>query len=205
MNARLSNLSPEQIRNKLALRDHGPYIFPNPEILVPGPTRPAAVLVPMIRKASGWELLFIRRTQVDGDPHSGQVAFPGGRMDPADKSPAATAIREANEEIGLGVEDIEILGDLEYMVTISNYKLTPIVALIRNWPLPLARQEAEVDRIFPIPLNWLAEKINLREEMRDLPQANLNIPVYYFNEFDGELLWGVTAHIVVNLVDALSS
>jgi 8-oxo-dGTP pyrophosphatase MutT (NUDIX family) len=200
----LDSLSATEIKSKLDQHQGVPYLFPNPELYVKGPARDAAVLIPLIRSENNWELLFIRRTKVDGDPHSGQVAFPGGRRDEDDRSVQENATREAREEIGVQADEIEILGKLEHMVTISNYKLTPIVGWLKNWPISLIAQETEVARIFQIPLTWLANADNLRIENREIRGSDLKTPIYYFEEFDGEKLWGVTAHIVVNFLRALS-
>ena len=202
MKSRIKQLSNAAIRQSLKQRSVEPYLFPEPEIFVKGPARPAAVLIPLLDNGGAWELLFIRRTQVEGDPHSGQVAFPGGRMDARDRDPQATALRETEEEIALAPERIEVLGQLEYMLTISNYKLTPVVGVL-PWPVDLVPQPAEVERIFTIPLEWLAEPRHHRIEQRSLPNSKDAHPVIYFNEHDGELLWGVTAHIVLNFLQAL--
>jgi 8-oxo-dGTP pyrophosphatase MutT (NUDIX family) len=106
--------------------------------------------MPLIQNQGKWELLFIRRTKVDDDQHSGQVAFPGGRADKEDKNPVETALRETQEEIGVQESAIEILGQLEYMITISNYKVTPIIGEMQ-WPIDLHAQATEVERIFSIP------------------------------------------------------
>lgn len=197
------NINPDFIRKQLINRKADPYIFPEAEIFVPGPPRPAAVLIPLIKHQGEWELLFIRRTKVEGDQHSGQVAFPGGRKDKSDRDAIATALRESKEEIGVKAASIDVLGQLEYMVTISNYKVTPVVGHMQ-WPVKLAAQAREVERIFCIPLAWLAEKENHRIENRSNDGSSQSHPVIYFNDFDGEMLWGVTAHIVLNFLDALS-
>jgi hypothetical protein len=88
------------------------------------------------------------------------------------------------------------------MVTISNYKVTPIVAKIA-WPIDLFPQPSEVEKIFTIPLSWLAKGDNHRTESRSLPESSENHPVIYFKEYDGQLLWGVTAHIVLNFLEAI--
>ena len=198
------SINPEFIRKQLINRKADPYIFPDSEFFVPGPPRPAAVLIPLIKKNGDWELLFIRRTKVEGDHHSGQVAFPGGRTDDNDPDPETTALRETQEEIGVKASSIDVLGQLEYMVTISNYKVTPVVGHMQ-WPIKLSAQKNEVDRIFSIPLAWLTDKKNHRIEKRKIDKSSQSHPVIYFNEYDGESLWGVTAHIVLNFLEALSS
>ncbi len=204
MFADIDKINAEFVRNQLAQRKAQPYIFPEAEVFVPGPARPAAVLIPLIRIENKWELLFIRRSVVDGDQHSGQVAFPGGRKDKGDGSPSDTAIRETGEEIGVEASAIEILGELEYMITISNYKVTPIIGIM-EWPLELRPQTSEVERVFSIPLGWLADDSNRRTEFRQISKVPEKQPVIYFKEYDGEILWGVTAHIVSNFLDALKN
>lgn len=203
MFANIGKIQPEFIRKQLNNRKADPYLFPEPELFEPGPPRPAAVLIPLIENQANWELLFIRRSIVESDHHSGQVAFPGGQTDKGDTGPVATALREAHEEIGVGAESIDILGKLEYMVTISNYKVTPVVGHMQ-WPAALKPQTTEVERIFSIPLAWLANKANHRIEQRNLPDEISTHPVVYFEEYDSETLWGVTAHIVLNFIEALS-
>jgi 8-oxo-dGTP pyrophosphatase MutT (NUDIX family) len=168
---------------------------------MPASPRPAAVLIPFLRVSDAWHILFTRRTEKVAD-HKGQVAFPGGRADPGDPSPEFTALREAEEEIGLMSADVRILGRLHELLTITNYCITPIVGVV-PWPYPLRLAEIEVCRAFMIPLTWLADPAHHETRTRIVPGTATPIPVIYFQPYDNELLWGVSAQITVNLLAAL--
>lgn len=198
----VNQLSISDIETRLSRHKANPYIDPNRELFVKGEPRPAAVLIPLLRQNDHWEILYIRRSSNEGDHHSGQVAFPGGRRDPEDASLEITALREAQEEVALLPKDVHIIGRLEHMITISNYQVTPIVGLI-PWPTALEASPAEVKRIFTIPLDWLADPGNHKLQNREIPGSQGTHPVHFFNEYDDELLWGVSAHITVNFLDAL--
>ncbi len=198
----------EEIALRLA-QAAGEKYFPDPSLRVafpPGyfsaPTRPAAVLVPFIRFQDEWHVLFTRRTDTLPE-HPGQVAFPGGRADPEDSSPEFTALREAREEIGLPEENVRILGRLEPFITVTNYLVTPVIGAIRRWPIPLQIEEVEVKRVFTIPLSWLADRSHREVRMRVLPFPHTELPVFYYQLYDDELLWGVSAQITVHLLMAL--
>jgi 8-oxo-dGTP pyrophosphatase MutT (NUDIX family) len=200
----VNDISESDIEKRLAASTNDPYLDPNSEILVAGKPRLAAVLIPLLMNKGSWEILFIRRSSAEADHHSGQVAFPGGRMEPEDASPEKTALREAQEEIALGPDQVRILGNLEYMVTISNYQVTPIVGVI-PWPISLKPAPTEVQRIFTIPLEWLADPANYELRQREIPGGSNNgtHPVYYYKHFDNELLWGVSARITMSFLRAL--
>lgn len=168
---------------------------------VPAAPRPAAVLIPFLRVDNAWHILLTRRTEVVAD-HKGQVAFPGGRADPGDPSPDETALREAEEEIGLHPADVRILGRLPELITITNYCVTPVVGVI-PWPYPLHIATIEVSRAFSIPLTWLADPTHHETRTRLIPGTAIQLPVIYFQPYDGELLWGVSAEIMVNLLVTL--
>ncbi len=172
-----------------------------PDILV-GPPRPAAVLVPLLRNEGKWHILLTRRNAALPE-HSGQVAFPGGRADPGDVSPIQTALRETFEEIGIQPADVSVLGQLRDYLTITNYRVTPIVGSI-PWPYPLILAGQEVSRVFTIPLEWLADPVNHEERQRQLPEPHGHARVVYFHPFDGEILWGASARITLSLLQALS-
>ncbi len=197
-------LSKNEIKQRLISNYHSQVEPESPypiDFLEPNP-RPAAVLIPFLEKEDGWHLLFIRRTVMPHDQHSGQVAFPGGRCDPADPDSETAALREAYEEIGVCSDDIQILGKLRDMLTITNYRVTPVVGAI-PWPYSFIPQPEEVDRIFTIPLKWLSNPDHREIRMRGLQVLGKKIPVIYFQKFDGELLWGASARITLLLLEAL--
>ncbi len=162
---------------------------------------PAAVLIPLLKFDNLWHVLFTRRNS-NLPEHSGQVAFPGGRCDEGDIGPETTALREAEEEIGIKASDVRVLGRLQNFLTVTNYCVTPIVGVI-PWPYRLNISEIEVSRAFTIPLNWLANRENHYIHERNLPQTLGKIPVIFFREYDGEILWGASARFILNLVEIL--
>jgi len=176
--------------------------FPESYKLFNGPSTSAAVLLPFLWKDNQWHLLFIRRT-VDQHEHSNQVAFPGGRTDPKDSTPEETALREAFEEIGLRREDVHILGRLWDFLTVTNYRVSPVVGAI-PWPYQLKLDTKEVTRVFTIPLGWLADPSNHEIRQRVLPPPFEPLPVIFFHPFDGEVLWGASARITLALVNILT-
>lgn len=171
-----------------------------PQELLNGEPRPAAVLIPMVKEHDGWHILFIRRTSVAGDIHSGQVAFPGGGLDQSDPSLTATALRETEEELGIQPQDVQILGRLNEFIAISNYRVTPFVGTL-PWPYPIIQAEKEVARWFTIPLGWLADPRNRTIERRKLPNGLGEVGVIFFQEYDGETLWGLSARILTEFLD----
>ncbi len=161
----------------------------------------AAVLVPFLRVGDEWHLLYIRRACSERDRHSGQVAFAGGKRDEDDHDLYATALREANEEVGIDPQDVRVLGQLTHHHSISHFRITPVVGQV-PWPYHLRLQRGEVDRAFTIPLQWLADPAH--HEIRDHELRGKAVPVVYFHEYDGELLWGATARMTLSLLNALT-
>ncbi len=167
------------------------------------PPRPAAVLVPLLRPGTEWEILFIRRATNQHDPHSGQVSFPGGRCEGNDNSVVATALRETEEEIGLPPDRITVLGRLPSVRTATNYRVHPVVGRI-PWPYPFRLQTSEVAQVFTVPLAWLARPEHRELRWRHPPgHPNLAVPVYYFRPYRGHVIWGATARVVLLLLAAL--
>lgn len=157
----------------------------------------AAVLVPLIWADSQWNLLFTRRTE-HVESHKGQVSFPGGGCDEGEVTPEETALREAQEEIGVDPKRVRVLGRLANMITITSFRVTPVVGVI-EWPTVFTVGQHEVERIFTIPLYWLADTRNRWE----FPVPGRNRSLIAFHPYDGELLWGATARMTVDFLRVL--
>jgi len=174
---------------------------PNPQDFPFDDHRKAAVLIPLLWNGGEWHLLFIRRS-VEVQDHKGQVAFPGGSIETGDENATTAALRETWEEIGLPAESIRILGQLSGRNTITHYYITPIVGVI-PWPFPIKMQTSEVSRVFTIPMNWLANPEN--HSLKEVIRSNgARETVYYFEEYDGELLWGITAAMTLHLLQLIT-
>jgi 8-oxo-dGTP pyrophosphatase MutT (NUDIX family) len=158
----------------------------------------AAVLVPLVWWNNEWQLVFTRRTETV-EYHKGQVSFPGGGCEMDEATPEATALREANEEIGLAPADVRLLGRMNDIITITEYRVTPIVGVI-PWPYQFRPEPAEVGRIFTIPFLWLADSSNWIERPVTPQGDSRSFPVIRYLPYDGETLWGVTARITLNLL-----
>ena len=193
--------SEEFIAEKLqeAIESAGPNSDGFSEITITDETKIkcAAVLVPLVWESSEWHLLYTRRTD-KVESHKGQVSFPGGACDEGETTPEQTALREADEEIGLNPNDIKVLGRLADMVTISYYRVTPVVGVVK-WPTVFRVGEHEVARVFTIPLGWLANPSNRWQFER--PEMKRALIAYH--PYDGELLWGATARMTVDFLKIL--
>lgn len=195
-------LTEQEIARRLASTASGSVEDPYPPGFFVHPPRPAAVLIPLLRQDGAWHILFIRRSANSNDPHSGQVAFPGGAADHDDFDVEATALRETGEELGLDPSDVRTLGRLMDFITVTGYRVTPIVGVI-PWPYPLRLETKEVSRAFTIPLDWLANPKNHEERLRNLPHPFKPISVIYFKPYDGETLWGASARFTLELINVL--
>ena len=149
--------------------------------------RCAAVLIPMAWFGGEWHLIYTRRTD-KVETHKGQVSFPGGACDPGETTPEQTALREADEEIGLRPGDVRVLGQLSPLITITSFRVSPVVGVI-PWPYTFRVGSGEVARVFTMPISYLIDKKN-RWEFK-LPGRKFGLIVYH--PYDGELLWGATA------------
>ena len=138
---------------------------------------PAAVLLPLFQEKGEWCLLYTRRTETLNS-HRGQVAFPGGMIEDFDKDAVDAALREIEEEIGIPRDEVEVLGCVDNMFTVTQFSITPVVGKI-PWPISLTLNESEVARAFGVPISWLSDENNLKTEERDIPGLGLKVPVHF--------------------------
>jgi 8-oxo-dGTP pyrophosphatase MutT (NUDIX family) len=158
--------------------------------------KPAAVLVPVVQRSDGATLLLTKRAAALRD-HSAQIAFPGGRIDPEDGGPLETALREAEEEIGLDRTHVTPLGFLDAYLTGTGYRIVPVVALIEPG-FSLALNAAEVEDAFEAPLGFLMDPGNHRTDGREWKGR---WRTYYAMPWNGRYIWGATAGIIRSLHD----
>lgn len=172
----------------------------NPELYDPGQAlRQAAVLVPIVLNAAGPSLLLTRRT-AHLKHHSGQIAFPGGGAEPGDGTPEETALREAEEEVGLDRSRTEIFGRLDTYVTRTGFDVTPVIGLLRP-PLALTLQESEVEIAFEVPLGFFLDPASRKIDSRLYAGATRYFYAFPYNNY---YIWGATAGMINNLVEILT-
>ena len=159
----------------------------------------AAVLVPIVAHPAQLTVLFTQRTS-QLRSHSGQVSFPGGRAEPEDASPEFTALREAEEEIGLPAGRVEIVARLPDYLTRTGFRVTPVVGLLTP-PLELAPDRREVEEVFEVPLAFLLDARNHLRETRELGGETVG---YYVMQYRERRIWGATAGMLVNLYRMLA-
>jgi 8-oxo-dGTP pyrophosphatase MutT (NUDIX family) len=159
----------------------------------------AAVLIPVIARAEGLTVLFTQRT-THLKSHSGQVSFPGGRAERGDASAEFTALREAEEEIGLPPERVEILARLPDYHTRTGFRVTPVIGLVQP-PLELTPDPREVEEIFEVPLAFLLDERNQQRRTREFQGQTVG---FYVFEYQNRTIWGATAGMLVNLYKMLA-
>ena len=177
------------------LRAHQPNIYEGEKRLTP-----SAVLVPIIERSSGLELLFTLRRS-DLGSHPGQVSFPGGRVDPEDVDSWATALRECEEEVGVQSRNIRSLGRLSDFPVITNFLITPWVAQVTDLGPYLACQR-EVAEIFTVPLARLRDLTLRRTAVFSRFAKEERV---YFYHGGPHVIWGATAAILNELLEVLET
>ena len=161
--------------------------------------RPAAVLCGLIERAGGLHVVLTMRA-AHLNQHAGQISFPGGKVDSHDASPMATALREANEEIGLGGDQVAIIGTLDQYLTSTGFRVTPFVGIIdTHWnPLP---DPNEVEEVFETPLDFLMDPANRVRHHHDRWGTRR---YYYAMPWGDYYIWGATAGMLKGLSDRLA-
>ncbi len=160
--------------------------------------RPSAVLVPVFEKDEQDYLLFTKRN-LHVSHHKGEICFPGGTYDKRDHFLLNTALRETEEEIGLKAEDVLILGELDDLITPSNFRINPFVARI-PYPYPFSINDKEIDCLIEIPLAYFMDESHLEIKQVSFEGEDVEIPFYHWED---HTIWGATGRIVRQLIKVL--
>jgi 8-oxo-dGTP pyrophosphatase MutT (NUDIX family) len=172
-----------QIRFRLA--NHQRRVITGPGLI------PAAVLMPLFDKDGAAHFLLTLRTH-KVDTHKGQISFPGGGWEAGDRTIHDTALRESYEEVGIRPEDVQIIGELDDVIAVSDHLVTPVVATIPH-PYSFVVSEHEIEELIEIPLSFFMDLKNCRIEERS--HRGQTVPVYFYN-YNHHVVWGLTAHMI---------
>jgi len=157
-----------------------------------GPLRPAGVLVPLMQGSEGLSILLTQRA-AHLKVHAAQASFPGGRMEAHDPDVRATALRETHEEVGVAPEQVEVIGYLRSMPTITGFAVTPVVGLVSE-EARLVVDRTEVDYTFELPLDFLLNEGNDQLVDREWEGRRFRLKEFHY---DGERVWGATAYMLL--------
>ncbi|QDZ07808.1 CoA pyrophosphatase [Sphingomonas panacisoli] len=184
----------ERLRAALMADDHAPVLLPgdNAETFSHG-AAPAAVLVAITDRPEPGVILTQRTDTMRR--HAGQVAFPGGRIDPEDADATAAALREAEEEIALPRDAVEVVGAADLYLTVTGYAVTPVIGVIAP-DLDYHPNEAEVADVFEVPLSFVLDPAN---QVQASAEWQGRTRTYYEINWRDRRIWGATAAMMVNL------
>lgn len=173
--------------------------WPSKAVHLPGlELRESAVLATMLIREGVPHLLFTKRPMTLRH-HAGQISFPGGGRDDADETPLHTALREANEELGIPAESVDVLGMLDELPTITAFRVRPFVGVIPH-DLELKPNADEVAEVLVVPVPALLDPSRVRHETREVPFLPGPQVIDYY-DFGGHVIWGATARILRNLFE----
>ena len=161
--------------------------------------KPAGVLVVIYPKDGELHVLLNIRSQ-EVEDHKGEISFPGGRKDDSDSTMLSTALREAEEEIGIVPEDVDVFGELDDVPTVSGYLISPFVGIIPE-AYEFKPNRQEVSQLLEVPMSALIDEKNLRDEMR-LVEGKLVNRISY--AYDGYLIYGATAIVLSGFLRLLN-
>lgn len=159
---------------------------------------PAAVLVALVDRPDGFTVMLTQRTDNLRD-HAGQISFPGGKIEAHDADPIATALREAEEEVGLPPQMVDVVGALDRYVTRTGFTVTPVVGFVSP-PFTVNPDPFEVAEVFEVPLRHFLTPGNRQRHSYEIHGQTRH---YYAMPYNDYYIWGATAGMLVNLVDVL--
>ena len=194
LNSSLATVDFLRQRFRAGLADESLGVVREPGVPLGKPLTPAAVLIAIVVRESGLTILLTQRTAHLRD-HAGQVSFPGGRCEPEDTSPVATALREAQEEVGIDPAQVEVIGQLPDFSTGTGFLVTPVVGLVTP-PLNLKLDDFEVAEVFEPPLGFLLDVANHQRHQIEVRGA---LHEYWAMPWRGYYIWGATAGMLVSL------
>jgi len=186
----------DRLRAALTASDHTPLLLPGDQRVPPfdtGDPADAAVLVAITDRPEPGVILTQRTDTLRR--HAGQVAFPGGRIDPEDANAAAAALREAEEEIALPRDAVELVGPTDLYLTVTGFSVTPVIGVIAP-DLDYRPNEAEVADVFEVPLAYVLDPANQIEAQAEWQGRTRT---YYEIVWRDRRIWGATAAMIVNL------
>ena len=161
--------------------------------------RPAAVLL-LLERTPGYSIVLTKRTHLV-EHHKGEISLAGGMTEPDDRDAEHTALREAHEELGVDPQDVDVLGKLGELITVTGFSVQPIVGVIDS-QYPMVPQKTEVDRVLHMPLSVLRDPESWFEDVREW---NGERHVLRSCRWDGELIWGATSRILQRFLELVPS
>lgn len=160
---------------------------------------PAAVLVPLVMRPRELTVLLTQRT-AHLAAHGGQISFPGGRVEPHDADSIDAALREAEEEVGLPRDHVEVIGRLDTYITSTGFEVAPVVGLVRA-PYPVRPDSFEVAEVFEVPLSFIVDPANHQRHSREIRGR---MRTFFVLPYENRYIWGATAGMLVNLAEVLA-
>lgn len=169
----------------------------SPDLIEDSQAAGAAVMLLVYEREARPHLVFQKRSELVLH-HKGQISFPGGAVDPGDRDHVHTALRETHEEIGVHPSHVDVLGRLDDMVTISNFRVTPVVGWLDRYPYDWRVREEEVAYLIEAAVDDLRDPANFVEDRRVIGDREVVLPSYRAGE---DLIWGATARMLTNFLD----